>query len=263
VIEDVADEWLYRAAVGSRWFFTENGSVGGYELAREISAEIPAPCDQVLAMVRAHMSSSCAPMGVTEESIGAWIDEVLKPWLRVLGAHLEQRPFLFGERPSLADFAVFGGSAAHLLNDPLCRRWTEETGPAVVKHAHRLLEPEPDTFGNWADPTELPETLIALLADSGRIYLPWVSRATVEGMADLVFEQGCRIPLRATEFLVEAHGILLARYVECRREALDVVLDRAGILPYFADFVDHATRVPDYTDPPRPHLNRPFPAALP
>jgi glutathione S-transferase len=263
VIEDVADEWLYRAAVGSRWFFAENGSVGGYELAREISPEIPAPCDQVFAMVRAHMTRSCPPMGVTEETIGAWIDEVLKPWLRVLGAHVEQRPFLFGERPSLADFAVFGGNAAHLLNDPLCRRWTEAEGPAVVKHTHRLLEPEPDTFGNWANPTELPETLIALLADLGRLYLPWVSRATVHGAADLVFKQGSRISVRATDFLVEARGILLARYAQHRCQALDAVLQRAGILPYFADFFAHATRVPDYTAPPRPHLNRPFPADLP
>src|SRR5512139_1966918 len=64
VIEDFADEWLYRAAVGSRWFFEENASVGGYELAREISAEVPTTCDQVFAIVRAHMTSSCPPMGV-------------------------------------------------------------------------------------------------------------------------------------------------------------------------------------------------------
>ncbi len=263
VIEDVADEWLYRAAVGSRWFFVENASVGGYELAREISAEIAASCDQVLVMVRAHMTSSCPPMGVTEQSIGAWIDEVLKPWLRGLGALLEQRPLLFGERPSLADFAVFGGGAAHLLNDPLCRRWTEEEGPAVVKHTHRLLEPEPASFGDWAKPAELPQTLIALLADLGRLYLPWVSRAAVDGVADVVFEQGPRIAVRATDFLIEARGILLARYVEHRCAALDAVLERAGILRYFADFVEHASSVPDYAAPPRPRLNRPFPADLP
>src|SRR5262249_14502993 len=30
VIEDAADEWFYRPAVGSRWYFTENGRVGGF-----------------------------------------------------------------------------------------------------------------------------------------------------------------------------------------------------------------------------------------
>jgi glutathione S-transferase len=263
VIEDVADEWLYRAAVGSRWFFEENELLGGRELAREISAEVPASCDQVFTMVRTHMRSSCPRMGVTEDSIGAWTDEVLKPWLRVLGAHLARHPFLFGDRPSVADFAVFGGNAAHLLNDPLCRRWTEEEGPAVVTHTHRLLEPEPGTFGRWSDPADLPETLIDLLADLGRIYLPWVRRATRDGTAEIPFATGPKIPVPATDFLVDARGVLLARYVQHRCAAVDAALDRAGILSYFADDVEQATSLPDYSVPPTGRLNRPFPADVP
>lgn len=38
---------------------------------------------------------------------------LLKPWQRALSAHLEAQPYLFGARPSLADFALFGGNAAH------------------------------------------------------------------------------------------------------------------------------------------------------
>ena len=34
VLEDALDEWFYRAAVGSRWFYEENHRVGGWELAR-------------------------------------------------------------------------------------------------------------------------------------------------------------------------------------------------------------------------------------
>ena len=45
----------------------------------------------------------------------AWIEEVLKPWQRTLSAHLETHPYIFGARPSLADFAFFGGNAARLL----------------------------------------------------------------------------------------------------------------------------------------------------
>jgi hypothetical protein len=48
-------------------------------------------------------------------------------------------------------------------------------------------------------------------------------------------------------------------YVALRNADLDAVLDRAGVLPYFAEFTGHATSVPDYTAPPRPKLNRPFP----
>ena len=38
---------------------------------------------------------------------------------------------------------------------------------------------------------------------------------------------------------------MLARYVEARSPELDAILERAGVLRYFADHVDQATAVPD------------------
>jgi glutathione S-transferase len=256
-IEDFSDEWLYRPAVGSRWHYEANHSVGGWELARDIAADAPLSCDQAYAAVGAHVRASCPPLGVTEATIGAWVDEVLKPWQRVFAAHLATAPYLFGARPSLADFALFGGNAAHFVNDPLCRRWTEAEGPAVVEHTHRLLEPARQSFGDWM--AVVPETLIALLAEIGRLYLPWVSRAAIDGSAELVFSNGVRITIAATPFLVDARAVLLARYAALRSAALDATLERAGILRFFADFAERAGAIPDDREPPRPSLNRPFP----
>jgi glutathione S-transferase len=261
VIEDAADEWLYRAAVGTRWYFPENAAVGGFELARDISVRMPVACDQACAGVGEHVRSSCPPLGVTADTIRLWVDDVLRPWMRVLGAHLARRPYLFGERPSLADFALFGGHAAHFINDPLCRRWVEEDAPAVVQHTHRLLEPEDQEFRAWDHPETVFETLTAVLAELGTRYLPWVSRACVDGVADVVFANGVRVPVRATEFLRDARATLLARYLESRSARLDAVLDRAGIRTFFADHVAHAGSIPDPREPPRPRLNRPFPPA--
>ncbi len=259
VLEDAADEWLYRPAVGSRWHFPENNAVGGFELGRDIAVRMPVPCDQAYLGVGEHVRSSCPPLGVTADTIQGWIDDVLRPWFRVLGAQLAERPYVFGERPSLADFGLFGGNAAHFTNDPLCRRWLEEDGPAVVQHTHRLLEPEDQQFGAWDDPRHVSDTLTALLAELGRRYLPWVSRACVEGVADVVFEDGTRIAVHATEFLRQARAVLLARYAGSRSERLDATLDRAGILPFFAEHVGRAGSIPDFRQPPRPALNRPFP----
>jgi glutathione S-transferase len=259
VVEDAADEWLYRPAVGTRWHFPENAAVGGFELARDIAVGMPVSCDQAHAGVGAHVRASCPPLGVTPETIGLWVDDVLRPWMRVLGAHLDRRPYLLGERPSLADFALFGGNAAHFTNDPLCRRWVEEDAPAVVAHTHRLLEPDDQHFGPW-DPAPA-DTLIAVLAELGRRYLPWVSRACVDGVADVAFADGTRVPVRATDFLRDARATLLARYVAHRSERLDAVLREAGLLLFFAEYVGHAGTIPDVREPPRPALNRPFPPA--
>jgi glutathione S-transferase len=261
VLEDASDEWLYRPAVGTRWHFAENAALAGFELARDVSVKMPVTCDQAHAAIGAHVRSSCPPLGVTEENIQLWVDNVLRPWMRVLGAHLARRPYLFGERPSLADFALFGGNAAHFVNDPACRRWSDEDAPAVVQHTHRLLEPEDQEFGNWDESADVPETLVAVLAELGRHYLPWVSRACVDGVADVVFDDGSRTPVRATDFLREARAALLARYVELRCARLDAVLKQAGIGPFFADYIRMAGVVADFSHPPRPNLNRPFPPA--
>lgn len=261
IIEDVADEWLYRPAVGTRWHFEENAAVGGFELARDITVRAPLACGQAHAAVRAHVRGSCPPLGVTADNIEHWVSDVLRPWMRVLGAHLAQRPYLFGARPSLADFALFGGNAAHFINDPLCRRWVEEDAPAVVLHTHRLLEPEDQVFGEWDDARDIPDTLLAVLADLKRLYLPWVSRACADGVGDVVFDNGARVAVRATEFLRAARATLLARYVAHRCARLDAVLERAGILAFFAEYAAWAGAIPDFRDPPRPALNRPFPPA--
>lgn len=257
-LEDVLDEWFYRPAVGSRWFYEENTRVGGWELARDATHEAPASADQAFAAVKEYVTGTCAPFGVTAENIGNWIDEVLKPWLRIAGAHLAAHPYLLGARPSLADFALFGADAAHFTNDPLCRRWTDAEGPALVKHTHRLAEPEDFETGEWFDTAQVPDTLIAVLADLGRFYLPWVSRAARDGAAEIEFAGGSRATIAATPFLRNARAIVLARYAALRCDALDSILRRAGVLNYYADYADQAGTIPDYTEPPRPRLNRPF-----
>src|SRR5262249_12433097 len=151
-------------------------------------------------------------------------------------------------------FALFGGNAAHFTNDPLCRRWTDADAPSVVRHTSRLLEPEDQPIGAWDDPSDIPETLVALLRELGRMYLPWASRARVEGDPDLVFAGGSRVRIAATEFLREARSALLARYAVLRDARLDAWLERAGVLGWFADFSEQAGALPDFQSPPRPRL---------
>ena len=257
VVEDFADEWLYRPAVGTRWHFPENAAVAGYELARDFAATMPLSADQAHAMVGGHVLSTCPDLGVTAENIQRWVDDVLRPWMRVLGAHLTDRPYLLGGRPSLADFALFGANVAHFVNDPLCRRWTEEDAPSVVQHTTRLLAPEDQPAGAWDQ--GVPATLLAVVREIARTYLPWVSRACTDGAADVGFADGTRVAIASTPFLRDARATLLARYVSLRSPRLDEALAAAGALPFFADWTHAAGTTPDHREPPRPALNRPFP----
>ena len=45
LLEDAADEWFYRVAVGSRWFFEENKKHAAFELARDATYEGSLTCE--------------------------------------------------------------------------------------------------------------------------------------------------------------------------------------------------------------------------
>lgn len=119
-------------------------------------------------------------LGVTPENIDAWMDDALKPWLATLSDHVGSHGYLFGGRPSMADFAFYGGNAAHFVNDPLCWAWVDEVGPEVARHTFRLTNPLDETFGDWLAPGDVPDSLISVLRQAGRHYLPWVAAATVD-----------------------------------------------------------------------------------
>ncbi|HUW02588.1 MAG TPA: glutathione S-transferase family protein [Acidimicrobiales bacterium] len=260
VLEDFNDEWLYRPAVGSRWLLPENTSHGSWDLARDAAHELPVPVAQIRQVLTGAMTASLERLGATPENIDSLIDESLKPWLGAMSAHVGEHGYLFGGRPSLADFAFYGGNAAHFVNDPLCWGWVDEVGPEVAEHTFRLTEPQDREFGDWLRSGAVPDSFVELLRQAGRHYLPWVSVATADGRSTIHWESGVSTEIAATNFLTEARGVLLARYVEARSPEIDDVLDAAGILTYFADHVEQATAVPDPAPLPRPADNRPYPA---
>ncbi|MEO0493343.1 MAG: glutathione S-transferase N-terminal domain-containing protein [Actinomycetota bacterium] len=254
LLDDLSDEWFYRPAVGSRWNYPDNTMTAGWQISEELSTLVGFPGGLVRPGVVATMSANCPKLGVVEGSIDAWMAEVVAPWFDALEGHLGAG-YLLGDRPSLADFAVYGANAAHFVGDPVCRDLVDEHSPAAVAHTHRLSMPQRQTFGDWAG--GVSDSLIAVIAQAGRHYLPWVAAATVSGAATTTIG-GHEIEISSTPFLDNARGVLLARYVEARSSELDEILDAAGVLAYFADHVDQATLVSDPTQPARPSDNRPY-----
>jgi glutathione S-transferase len=258
LLDDLSDEWFYRPAVGSRWSYPANTAAAGWQIAEELSTILGLPGALTRENVVATMTASLPKLGVTPENIDVWMDEVLTPWFQALEPHLGDRGYLLGGRPSLADFAVFGANVAHFVGDPYCRELVDEHGPASVAHTHRLQMPQRQEWGEWFDPGRVPETLIDVVAQAGRHYLPWVAEATVAGSATVELADGVVAEIASSPFLDNARGILLARYVAARSPVLDGILERAGVLRWFADHVDQATSVPDTRGGATPADNRPY-----
>ncbi|MCB0990230.1 MAG: glutathione S-transferase N-terminal domain-containing protein [Acidimicrobiales bacterium] len=259
LLDDFSDEWFYRPAVGSRWSYPANTEPAGWQIAEELSAAIGLPGALVRTNVVANMTASLPDLGVTADNIDVWMSAVLVPWFEALEVHLGDGGYLLGSRPSLADFAVFGANAAHFVGDPYCREIADQHGPAVVGHTHRLMMPQRQQFGGWLDADDIAQSLVDVIAQAGRHYLPWVAQATVAGSASVALADGVIAEIATTPFLDQARGVMLARYVEARSPRLDDLLERAGVLRWFADHVDQATAVPDTSTGARPVQNRPYP----
>ncbi|MEO1190886.1 MAG: glutathione S-transferase family protein [Pseudomonadota bacterium] len=257
LIEDYNDEWLYRPAVAWRWFDRDNALQAGWDLAREYSFFTPGVGGKIRAAIEARVGRSCAAFGLPAPLLPRWIDEDLGPWIAALSTYVATRRFLFGARPALADFALFGANAAHFIGDISCRAYLDAQGPEIVAYTHRLQEPEFDTFGDWAPIEPNAEALVALLKPLGLHYLPWVTAACEKGSAP-IFPGG--EPVAVSPFTRRSRGLLLGRYAQLRNPQLDEILAAAGLLRFFSDDLNQALPLPDPHQLPQPPVNRPFPA---
>ncbi|WP_390619188.1 glutathione binding-like protein [Maricurvus nonylphenolicus] len=108
------------------------------------------------------------------------VDNQLLDLLAILDEHLCEFSYLLGNRPSLADFALFGPLWAHGFNDPWSAEILEVNAPQVCNWLQEMANLGDkrgllgrEEFGHWLDlEAALPETLIKLVTFIARTYLP-------------------------------------------------------------------------------------------
>ncbi len=94
--------------------------------------------------------------GTTPEQgrdVMAWYGEFLDD----MAAHLECHPFLLGERPTVADFVISGGFAAHFGNDLYPRNFVLDRQPAVLAYAEYCWNTEYSDSA-WLSDDQVPQT---------------------------------------------------------------------------------------------------------
>ena len=94
--------------------------------------------------------------------------------LGLLDLHLQQHPFLMGARPGTSDFALYGQLTQLAQFDPTSMDVALAVSRRVVAWVGLMedlsgLEPTED---GWLSADAIPETLINLLVEVGRTYVP-------------------------------------------------------------------------------------------
>jgi glutathione S-transferase len=240
LLEDMADEWAVKALFLYRWWDTEDQAYVSRWAAEEWSvSEAPPGSAEEIDSFRQRQVSRMTILGATEAN-RPLIEESYRRMLDAFEPHVGMRRYLFGSRPSLADFAWYG-QLSELATDPTPMRILRERAP-MLDHWVRRLDDASGVDGDW-------DTLEAALAGAagrllelvGELYLPFLvanAQAWFEGAPQLRLSVwGLDCTLTPFRFQVKCLERLRERYAALdagTRARLDPVLADAGCLATLA-----------------------------
>ncbi|TNE33789.1 MAG: glutathione S-transferase [Alphaproteobacteria bacterium] len=233
LLEDYADEWGNKPMFHYRWWRPEDQQAVGDGLARAV---LPNGTREEQEAIAGQLISRMVPRLSFVGSHEGTKEIIEKSFIRLLPGltrHLSGRKYLFGGKPALADFGLFGQLYCS-LQQPTSEKIIRENAPEVLDWIDRMLSPEETgSFEDWAT---LAPTMEPLIADQiGTFYLPWAfanATALMKGqehfsvsLADREFTQG------TVKYSAKALHRLQSRLKTVEdRENLEEILIRTGCL---------------------------------
>lgn len=188
LIEDMADEWLTKAMFHYRWAYEADIDYASHWIADDGFPDSKGEEREEMAKMFAERQIGRMPLvGCTSENAPI-IEQSYLHILSLLESHVGYFDYLFGSRPALADFGLFG---------QLCTLGTDPTPMALMRrHAQRTeswvrqLSDASGVEGEWlAADAELPGATLGLLRHAGEVYLPFLAaNAAAMDKGDETFE---------------------------------------------------------------------------
>ena len=171
LLEDYADEWLNKAMFHYRWSYPADQESAARRIVDGIFDSADKP-DGMESAVRARMIGRLHYVGSSAETAPA-IEASFVRLLTILDRMLAARAYLFGGRPSLADFGL-AGQLVQLLSDPTPGALIKAQAPNVVRWIDRMENPEVE--GAFVPLASLRADLVELLrVEVAGAYLPWMA----------------------------------------------------------------------------------------
>jgi glutathione S-transferase len=180
LLEEFGDEWGNKWMFHYRWAREADQLACSKRLASIMSPEVNEhELSQTAATIRERMTNRVWFVG-SSATTARQIEDSFKDTLTLLEAHFRTRPYLFGGRPSLADFALWG-QLYNAHRDPTPRAIMRLQAPNTIDWIERMKDPLSESdFEPWPS---LKRTLTPLLVDQvAGLFLPW-SRANADAIA--------------------------------------------------------------------------------
>ena len=192
LLEDYGDEWLTKAMFHYRWAYKAD--------IDQASGVLPSwrgtlDDEMLAAMGKAFSERQISRLGYvgSNPTTGPVIEASYVRLLEVFENHLKRHSFLLGSRPGAGDFGLYGQLTQLAGFDPTPTALAAAKAPRVmawVQLVEDLCGLEP-ADRDWFDAANLPDTLIAILAETGRVYAPLMAanaKAVIAGAGSVETE---------------------------------------------------------------------------
>ena len=173
LIEDFADEWLTKAMFGYRWL----EEVDQIQMSRWLAFDSfkGGGLDRITAFsdtFRERQVGRMALVGCARENFPL-IEASTRRVLEALEAHVVDEHWLFGSRPSLAEFGIYG-QLSQLGVDPSAQAMMRRDFPFTFRWLLHVDDAS-GIEGDWQSADAPPKPVVeAILAEAGRVYAPFL-----------------------------------------------------------------------------------------
>lgn len=171
LLEEFSDEWGNKWMFHLRWARDVDRASAALRLAQSMTGSDEPPTERVQ-MIRERMVPRVSFVG-SNELTAPIIEASYRACLALLEAHLQQRDYLLGARPTMADFGFYG-QLHSCSTDPTAGNWLRQDAPTVSRWVERMETPRAPANGECESWEQLAGTLFPLLkAQVGGLFLPW------------------------------------------------------------------------------------------
>ncbi len=235
ILEDYADEWLNKLMFFNRWGQKpDRETAGDRTMVQLLGDNVPRAKKKTRDQIIKRMRDRLPLVGIEKKN-----EKTLKPsferFFTLLNAHLEKTLFLFGGRPSAADFAL-AGQVQQLMMDPTPSAWLQTEAAFVVAWSEFMDAPK--AGGPFKPLAELEETLLPLFRDEVAVtYMPW-AHANMAAAKNKVDRVSLKLDAKAYDQITQHYAArayrAVLKAVTAAKDApgLDAFLTAAGAKPH-------------------------------
>ena len=175
LLEDFGDEWVTKYMFHYRWYFDKDADNASTILPlSDRAVNMP---DEILKDAKKYVYNRQAGrlwVVGSNDTTADLIDASYKRFLKLMDDHLSTSKFLFGEKPSSADFAIYGQLTQLIGFDPTSREIAYDTALRLVSWQGVMADLSGHDVENsyWTPLEESPTSLKEIMKEFGRMYVP-------------------------------------------------------------------------------------------